>query len=204
MRRRLILALLGMGLIRMMPVAAYPTPGAGVVAWCDSLPVFAEELDLFMTATRAAAIREVMSQYDLDYSAEFWQAPLPDGQTPYAYWQKKSLQALLPFKVQQQLMMEWGMLDSWAWADFTAAYEAFGLNRQTAWAKGDPVYGPRHLDLSQYYRHYFESRRHDLMRLLQRKGILSAKSLYQDYEALVAQRTKQMQVVWAGSPPNKH
>ncbi|MEL7118812.1 MAG: hypothetical protein AAFO07_05205 [Bacteroidota bacterium] len=138
-----------------------------VIAFMDDQAVYAGELEIFMQKHRAEVIRTFVVKQDVTYDSEFWQTEL-NGQTPFEYLAQKAMKSLIPYKVQQKLMEEYGMISNWDWQGFLFDYESYCKDRQRAKSGQEVIYGPVNMNLAAYYQHYFTHHKHELTRRWER------------------------------------
>lgn len=168
-----------------------------VIAWIDEIPVFEGELEVFLIRYRAELIRTTMNTYDLAYGQDFWQQSV--GQTtPGHLLIKKAIEALIPFKIQQQLMIETAMMRRWEWNDFLAGYHSYNFRRSQDLANQQVIYGPPTLALEEYYFHYFQHQQHELIRRMHAQNLLAETK---NYHILVSEMASTIPVKWKNDGP---
>lgn len=132
-----------------LPAGRYQT-----VARISGLDICRQELEDQMRRDRATIINEFQSAYGADTGNEkFWQTEY-DGRTPMDALRDTAMQHVRLYKMQQQLAIDYGILQDASGASYEAFEQALELenqNRAEQIQAGEAVYGAAEFTTDTYY-----------------------------------------------------
>lgn len=165
----------------------------GIFIWKEKSPVVArvndyevtvEELQLFMDIYKSEVSGNLKETYNITLDRKSYEEKAGD-KTALQYWKDYGFERLLRYKIEQQLAVEQGVLESSdiLFSSFKKSYKGENKRRDSAIKRGEVVYGARQYTMQSYYRYQYSNMQIDLIdKLFTRGGVLSAsKEQLQEY-----------------------
>lgn len=131
------------------------------VAYVNGLPISYGEYMLIAGEKRGEIAAYFYETYPVDEDVNFWsEDAVFDGEIPLELLKTSILDTLTRIKLEQQLMIEYGLVkkDDIAWKSFLKLYEEENKRRQMAVAQGEGIYGPEQYTENGYYHYLHENR----------------------------------------------
>lgn len=120
------------------------------VAVINGMEIDVREFRMIAEEERALVLRAFCDRYDVQPDEGFWQREF-DGATPAETLQQQTLDKLAVIKVQQEMMIEYGLLKDAGYTAFFQEWVQENQHRQQAVSQDDPIYGVNTYTEKQYY-----------------------------------------------------
>lgn len=125
-------------------------PGVQTAARINGLDVDVREYLLVAGQERGGVLADFTARYGAQADEGFWQREW-DGETPAQALEKRTLDRLTVVKVQQQMMLEAGVLEDAGYEAFLEDWRRENQRRRQALERGEALYGPESYTEEQYY-----------------------------------------------------
>lgn len=125
---------------------------AEIVAYVNDLPIIVGEFKIYMSKNKVDVYRELYEKYRIEEVENFWKAEF-DGVVPENICKERAMEDLTRIKVEQSLFLEEGITGKVDYLTFLNLLDEENKRRENAIEQNQPIYGPQHFEVNQYYNH---------------------------------------------------
>ena len=165
------------------------------VAYVNGIPVSYGEYMLVAEEKRGETAAYFYENHHVDENVDFWsKEAVFGGENPLEVHKKAVLEAVTEIKLQQQLMMEYGIVseNDITYKGFFKLFEQENLRRRKITEQGDVIYGPEQYTESGYYNYLHNIRLQELREAMYAES--GSKDISDKFtDALLVERLAEMQ-----------
>lgn len=121
-----------------------------VVAYVNGLAIDVREFHLVAEEERTGVLTDLTDRWGVEADQGFWKLER-DGITPASELERRTLDTLVRMKIEQQLMVEAGLLEDEGYGAFYDDWTQTNRQRKQAAERGEVIYGPVTYTKTQYY-----------------------------------------------------
>lgn len=137
-------------LLSLISLCSCASGKANTVAYVNGEGIEIREFMLIASQKKAEVFKYFTDKYDAEYSETFWDSSF-DGENPAEIITQMVMDELVPIKLQQQMAVKYGILDSCNYSDFLKRLEKENAERKKKKENNEIVYGVTEYSEETYY-----------------------------------------------------
>ena len=137
-------------LLSLISLCSCASDKANTVAYVNGEGIEIREFMLIASQKKAEVFKYFTDKYDAEYSETFWDSSF-DGENPAEIITQMVMDELVPIKLQQQMAVKYGILDSCNYSDFLKRLEKENAERKKKKENNEIVYGVTEYSEETYY-----------------------------------------------------
>jgi len=161
-----------------------------IVLSINGEPVTKTEYLFFMSGLKAKVFSYFSNKYGVEESSTFWISDF-GGEVPEKVLRQETIKLLKRIKIEQILMIEYGLADDISFNGFLRQLENENKRRELALEKHQPVYGPIRFEEKVYFDYLHSERVGKLKRILTESELyVSEEELDRSYNEYLSMQEK--------------